>query len=196
MKNSTRADLIVAPGFIDLHVHLREPGQSYKETIASRHGRGGCRGLTSVCCMPNTRRWSTHQNGSPGFIDRARRDRQRFSHRGRDQGQQGRGADRFSRAAAGRGGRRNATTAGPFWTTTSCGRRCAHRELDISRNAACRRYSPDAAGSINEGATSFRLGLRGMKTAAEASVVERDTTSPSSSTAHACTWRMSPPRRR
>ena len=31
--------LIVAPGFIDLHVHLREPGQSYKETIASRHCR-------------------------------------------------------------------------------------------------------------------------------------------------------------
>src|SRR5258707_1546560 len=46
--------LIVAPGFIDLHVHLREPGQSYKETIASGTGAAGAGGFTSVCCMPNT----------------------------------------------------------------------------------------------------------------------------------------------
>jgi dihydroorotase len=45
---------IVTPGLIDMHVHLREPGHEYKETIAS-----GCRaaaygGFTSICCMPNT----------------------------------------------------------------------------------------------------------------------------------------------
>src|SRR6266436_639361 len=44
--------LIVAPGFIDLHVHLREPGQNYKQTIAS--GTAAAGGFTSVCCMPNT----------------------------------------------------------------------------------------------------------------------------------------------
>src|SRR5215469_7856869 len=46
--------LIVAPGFIDLHVHLREPGQSYKETIASGTAAAAGGGFTSVCCMPNT----------------------------------------------------------------------------------------------------------------------------------------------
>src|SRR5213082_1483440 len=46
--------LIVAPGFIDLHVHLREPGQSYKETIASGTAAAAVGGFTSVFCMPNT----------------------------------------------------------------------------------------------------------------------------------------------
>src|SRR5260370_19206074 len=45
--------LIVAPGFIDLHVHLREPGQSYKETIASGTAAAAAGGFTSVCCLPN-----------------------------------------------------------------------------------------------------------------------------------------------
>jgi dihydroorotase len=46
--------LIVAPGFIDMHVHLREPGQEYKETIASGAAAAVAGGWTSVCAMPNT----------------------------------------------------------------------------------------------------------------------------------------------
>lgn len=46
--------LIVAPGFIDMHVHLREPGQEHKETIASGCGAAVAGGWTSVCPMPNT----------------------------------------------------------------------------------------------------------------------------------------------
>src|SRR5579864_8841605 len=46
--------LIIAPGFIDLHVHLREPGQSYKETIATGTAAAAAGGFTSVCTMPNT----------------------------------------------------------------------------------------------------------------------------------------------
>jgi dihydroorotase len=46
--------LIVAPGLIDLHVHLREPGQSGKETIASGTRAAAAGGFTSVVCMPNT----------------------------------------------------------------------------------------------------------------------------------------------
>ena len=45
---------IVAPGFIDMHVHLREPGQSHKETIASGTQAAAAGGFTSVCAMPNT----------------------------------------------------------------------------------------------------------------------------------------------
>ena len=46
--------LIVAPGFIDLHVHLREPGHEYKETIASGAAAAVAGGFTTVCAMPNT----------------------------------------------------------------------------------------------------------------------------------------------
>src|SRR5260370_31063281 len=46
--------LIVAPGFIDLHTHLREPGAEYKETIASGAAAAVAGGWTSVCAMPNT----------------------------------------------------------------------------------------------------------------------------------------------
>ncbi len=46
--------LIVAPGFIDLHVHLREPGQEYKETIATGASAAVAGGWASICAMPNT----------------------------------------------------------------------------------------------------------------------------------------------
>lgn len=46
--------LIVAPGFIDVHVHLREPGQEWKETIASGTAAAAAGGFTTVFCMPNT----------------------------------------------------------------------------------------------------------------------------------------------
>lgn len=46
--------MVVAPGFIDLHVHLREPGFEYKEDIESGCRAAAAGGFTSVCCMPNT----------------------------------------------------------------------------------------------------------------------------------------------
>src|SRR5918996_759774 len=46
--------LIVCPGFIDMHVHLREPGQEHKETVASGTAAAVAGGFTAVACMPNT----------------------------------------------------------------------------------------------------------------------------------------------
>jgi dihydroorotase len=46
--------LVVCPGLVDLHVHLREPGQTHKETIASGTRAAVAGGFTTVCCMPNT----------------------------------------------------------------------------------------------------------------------------------------------
>src|SRR5258707_12530781 len=48
------AGMIVAPGFIDLHVHLREPGQESSETIETGTRAAARGGFTAVCCMPNT----------------------------------------------------------------------------------------------------------------------------------------------
>ncbi len=45
---------IVCPGFIDIHVHLREPGYEYKETVASGTRAAAAGGFTAVCCMANT----------------------------------------------------------------------------------------------------------------------------------------------
>jgi dihydroorotase len=47
-------DKVVCPGFIDVHVHLREPGQEYKETIATGTRAAAAGGFAHVCCMPNT----------------------------------------------------------------------------------------------------------------------------------------------
>jgi dihydroorotase len=57
IANATVIDapgLVVAPGLVDIHVHLREPGQGYKETIATGTAAAAAGGFTSVCCMPNT----------------------------------------------------------------------------------------------------------------------------------------------
>lgn len=66
------ADLIVAPGFIDLHVHLREPGFEYKETIASGARAAVAGGFTSVCCMPNTKPVNDNSSVTSFIIEQGR----------------------------------------------------------------------------------------------------------------------------
>ena len=66
------ADLIVAPGFIDLHVHLREPGYEYKETIASGARAAVAGGFTSVCCMPNTNPVNDNSSVTSFIIEQGR----------------------------------------------------------------------------------------------------------------------------
>ncbi len=46
--------LVVAPGFVDAHVHLRDPGLTHKETVATGTAAAAAGGFTAVCCMPNT----------------------------------------------------------------------------------------------------------------------------------------------
>ena len=48
------SNLIVSPGFIDIHCHLREPGEEHKETIATGTAAGAKGGFTTLCAMPNT----------------------------------------------------------------------------------------------------------------------------------------------
>ena len=47
-------ELVAAPGFLDMHVHLREPGFEYKETIKNGCEAAANGGFTEICCMPNT----------------------------------------------------------------------------------------------------------------------------------------------
>ena len=65
--------LVVAPGFIDMHVHLREPGFEHAETIESGARSAAAGGFTSICCMPNTQPVNDNATVTSYIIDRARR---------------------------------------------------------------------------------------------------------------------------
>lgn len=65
---------VVCPGFVDVHVHLREPGREDMETIATGTRAAARGGFTSVCCMANTTPVNDNQSVTDFIIDRARRD--------------------------------------------------------------------------------------------------------------------------
>ena len=66
------AGLIVAPGFIDMHVHLREPGQENSETIETGTLAAARGGFTAVCCMPNTKPVNDNAAITRFIVDRAK----------------------------------------------------------------------------------------------------------------------------
>jgi dihydroorotase len=169
--------LIVAPGFIDLHVHLREPGQSYKETIASGTAAAAAGGFTSVCTMPNTApvvdtdEWVAWLR-SP---ERAAMVNV-FPIAAATRGSRGTSLTDF--AALQRAGAVAVTDDGkPILddeTMAAALRLGAELNLPVVQHAEDTRLTENC--SMHEGPTSFRLGLRGMSAAAEASIVDRDVT--------------------
>jgi dihydroorotase len=167
--------LIAAPGFIDLHVHLREPGQSYKETIATGTAAAAAGGFTAVCCMPNT----APIVDSPEWVAWLQKP------------ERGAVVNVFPIAAATHASKgavltdfRSLKQAGAV-AVTDDGKPILNdtvmREslrLGAELNLTVVQHAEDTrmtfGCSMNEGPTAFRLGLRGMKTAAESEIVERD----------------------
>jgi dihydroorotase len=167
--------LIVAPGFIDLHIHLREPGQSYKETIATGTAAAAAGGFTSVCCMPNTHpvvdspEWVTWmQQPDRGAVVNV------FPIAAATQASKGATLTDFR--ALQRAGAVAITDDGKPILNDGVMRDtlrvAAEINLPVIQHAEDTRVTEGS--SMNEGPTSFRLGLRGMKPSAEASIVERD----------------------
>ncbi len=66
-----RPGWIVCPGFIDMHVHLREPGYEHKETIASGTAAAAAGGFTAVACMPNTDPVNDNASVTKFIVERA-----------------------------------------------------------------------------------------------------------------------------
>jgi dihydroorotase len=169
--------LIVAPGFIDLHVHLREPGQNYKETIASGTAAAAAGGFTSVCTMPNTVpvvdsdewvAWLKHpERGAVVNV---------FPIAAATRGS--RGASLTDFAALQRAGAVAVTDDGKPILDDEVMRAAlrlgAELNLPVVQHAEDTRVTDGC--SMNESSTSFRLGLRGMSPAAEVSIVDRDVT--------------------
>ncbi len=167
--------LIVAPGFIDLHVHLREPGQSYKETIASGTAAAAAVGFTSVCCMPNT----TPVLDSPEWVTWLRQPQRGavvnvFPIAAATQASKGAVLTDFR--ALQRAGAVAVTDDGkPILSETTMRdamRTSAEINFPVVQHAEDTRITQNC--SMNEGRTSFRLGLRGMTDMAEAAIVDRD----------------------
>jgi dihydroorotase len=170
------AGMIVAPGFIDLHVHLREPGQESSETIETGTKSAARGGFTAVCCMPNTK--PVHDNAS---ITRFIVDKARMV-----------GATRvwpIGAASIGSQGEAIAEIAAMkeagIVAVSDDGRPIATARLTRLVMDYCRsldlpvmEHSEDvslASGAVmREGVTSTRLGLRGMPAAAESVCVARD----------------------
>src|SRR5690606_29344652 len=63
---------VVCPGFIDMHVHLREPGQEHKETVATGTAAAVAGGFTAVACMPNTTPVNDNANVTAYILGKAR----------------------------------------------------------------------------------------------------------------------------
>lgn len=167
--------LIVAPGFIDLHVHLREPGQSYKETIATGSAAAAAGGFTSVCCMPNTSpvvdseewvRWL--QLPERGAVVNV------FPIAAATLESKGEALTDFR--ALQRAGAVAVTDDGRPVLDDDLMRKAlqlsSQLNLPVIQHAEDTRLTEHA--SMHEGPTCFRLGLRGMSAAAESAVVERD----------------------
>ncbi|MCL4496601.1 MAG: dihydroorotase [Deltaproteobacteria bacterium] len=72
VKTISADGLIVFPGLIDMHVHLREPGYEYKETIKSGMEAAISGGFTSICCMPNTKPVNDSEEVTRFLIDKAK----------------------------------------------------------------------------------------------------------------------------
>jgi dihydroorotase len=167
--------LIVAPGFIDLHVHLREPGQSYKETIATGTAAAAAGGFTSVCTMPNTAPVVDSAEWIAWLRDPERGAVVNVFPIGAAT-KASRGATLTDFAALQRAGAVAVTDDGKPILEDDIMRMAlrlgAELNLPVVQHAEDTRITEHC--SMHAGPTSFRLGLRGMPAAAEALIVDRD----------------------
>ncbi|MGH9482347.1 MAG: dihydroorotase [Terriglobales bacterium] len=168
--------LVVAPGFIDLHVHLREPGFEYKETIETGTRAAAAGGFTAVCAMPNTRPVNDN-GGATAFL--AQRARELGHARVYAIGAITAGSQGESLAAL---GAMHAAGAVGF---SDDGRpvmnpQILRRALEYASmfGVPVIEHAEDlnlsAGGSMHAGPTALRLGLRGISATSESTLVARD----------------------
>jgi dihydroorotase len=168
--------LMVAPGFIDMHVHLREPGQENSETIETGTLAAARGGFTAVCCMPNTRPVNDNASITRFIVDRAKvHGHVRVWPIGA--ASVGSKGEAISDIAAMReAGIVAVSDDGKPIATAKLARQimdyCRTLELPVIEHAED--VSLAAGASMREGVASTRLGLPGMPAAAESVCVARD----------------------
>jgi dihydroorotase len=168
--------LVVAPGLIDMHVHLREPGEEYKETIETGTAAAARGGFTVVACMPNTRPVNDAAAVTRFILDQAaRRGRARVYPVGAiSQGSLGQNLSEFGELKA--AGCVAVSDDGRPVTSPLFMRRALEyaRTFDLLVISHAEDLDLRSDGVMHEGLVSLRLGLKGMPAAAEDIAVYRD----------------------
>lgn len=168
--------LVVSPGLVDVHVHLREPGREDVETIESGAAAAAAGGFTSVCAMPNTNPVTDNQ-AAVGFVVRQgilAKQARVFPYGAISVGQKGEQLAEFGEMI----------DAGAI-AFTDDGRpvQSAHlmrtaleyaRTFDVPVAEHCEDVSLAKGGAMNEGVVSAKLGLKGIPAEAEEIYVIRD----------------------
>jgi dihydroorotase len=166
----------VCPGFIDLHVHLREPGQEYKEDIGSGLDAAAAGGFTAVCPMPNTKPTNDTRAITEMMVARA------TEHGGArllpfgavTKGQKG--AELTEMADLRDAGAIGVSDDGVCVMNAAVMRHAMEyaRTFDLLVSQHCEDHHLTEGAQMHEGAHSTRLGLRGWPRAAEDIIVARD----------------------
>jgi dihydroorotase len=169
------AGRIVVPGLIDMHVHLREPGFEYKETIATGTAAAKSGGFTSVCCMPNTNPVNDNRSVTEFILSQAGDASARVypigaitkGSKGEELAEMGE-LHKAGCVAVSDDGR-------PLMNAALM--RCAmeySKIFDTLIISHCEDSTLSSKGVMNEGAVSTELGLRGITRAAEDVMTARD----------------------
>ena len=168
--------LVVAPGFIDMHVHLREPGFEHAETIESGARAAAAGGFTSICCMPNTKPVNDSAMVTSYIVEQARHNAvvNVFPIGAITKGSAGEelaaiGAMKAAGAVA------ISDDGLPVMNA-----RVMRRAMEFAKSYGlpivqhCEDLNLSAGGDMHEGAASVRWGLRGIPAASEDVMVARD----------------------
>lgn len=168
--------LIVAPGFIDMHVHLREPGFEYAETIESGSRAAAAGGFTSICCMPNTSPVNDNATVTSYIKERAERHAIVNVFPIGAITKNSAGEEIAAIGLMKEAGIVAISDDGRPVMNARVMRRAMEtaRSFDLPVIDHCEDLHLSAGGDMNEGVQSMRLGLRGIPAASEDVMVARD----------------------
>ena len=168
--------LIVTPGFIDMHVHLREPGFEHSETIETGSRSAAAGGFTSICCMPNTQPVNDNATVTSYIKDRARQFAVVNVYPIGAITKDSAGEELSAIASMKQAGIVAISDDGRPVMNARVARRAMEfaRALDLPLIEHCEDLHLSAGGTMHEGVQSTRLGLRGIPRSSEDVMVARD----------------------